>query len=132
MGIVKIRMNTWNRCGNRDTKFKRNVAPREGFLDFCTKTNTVTIKNSGNKWKPWDTSIPRGKDEAYIQSRKELYSGLCFENKQQAQKFMEKHKEEIAAIAAANPLFDHWSIMNVIDRFKPTSKMVYGKDIIED
>ena len=51
MGTVKIKMNTWDRRGNRETKFKRNVAPREAFIEFCDKTKKVTVKNGETKWK---------------------------------------------------------------------------------
>ena len=45
---------------------------------------------------------------------------------------MEKHKTEIDALAKTNPIFDHWSVMNVMKRFEPKKKVVYGKDIKED
>ena len=41
MTLVKIRMNTWNRRGNRDTKFKRGLAPREGFIEMSKDTKQV-------------------------------------------------------------------------------------------
>ena len=132
MSLVKIRMNTWNRCGNRETKFKRNLAPREGFIEYCTNTKKVTIKNGESKWKPWDTAISRKNDKSYIEGRKQLYSGLCFESKKDAQQFINKHQEELNKLAAQNPLFDHWSIMNVIKRFEPNDIKIYGKDIKED
>ena len=44
---------------------------------------------------------------------------------------MEKHKTEMNALAAKNPLFNHWSVMNVIKRFEPVSKTIYGKDVKE-
>lgn len=134
MGTVKIRLHTWQRRGNRDTKFKRGLAAREAFVEYDTATKKVTLKEGSKKWKPWDTSISRITDKNYINERKELYSGLCFENKKDAQKFMQKHAAELDAFAKSNPLFDHWSIMNVINRFDPdsTSKKIYGKDIKED
>jgi len=132
MSVVKIRLNTWARRSNREVKFKRGIAPREGFVEYCKDTKKVVLKEGDKKWKPWDTGISRSKDTSYINSRKELYSGLCFENKKQAEEFKKKHKKELDAIAAANPLFSHWSIMNVIKRFEPTTKTVYGKDIKED
>jgi len=132
MGIVKIKLHTWQRCGNRETKFKRGTAAREAFVEYDTATNQVTLKEGSKKWKPWDTSLPRGKDIGYINERKELYSGLCFESKKDAVKFMQKHHAELEGFAKANPLFDHWSVMNVIKRFEPKNKKVYGKDIKED
>ena len=45
---------------------------------------------------------------------------------------MKKHKTELDAIAAENPLFDRWTVMNCISRFKPNHIELYGKDIIED
>ena len=45
---------------------------------------------------------------------------------------MKRHKSELDKLAAANPLFDHWSVMNVIKRFEPTAAIIYGKDIKED
>ena len=132
MGTVKIRLNTWARKTNREVKFKRGLAVREGFIEYCTITGKAILKEGEKKWKPWDISIPRGSDSLYIQGRKDLYAGLCFENKKQAQEFMKKHKVELDAIAATNPLFSHWSIMNVIKRFEPTTKTIYGKDVKED
>ena len=132
MTLVKIRMNTWNRKGNRDTKFKRGLAPREGFIEMSKDTKQVSLKAGSTKWKGWDTSIPRNQDVSYIQDRKKLYSGLCFSNKKDAESFMKRHKSELDKLATANPLFDHWSVMNVIKRFEPTTAIVYGKDIKED
>ncbi len=132
MGTVKIRLHTWQRRGNRETKFKRGTAPREAFIEYDLTNKKVVLKEGSKKWKPWDTSIPRGKDACYINERKELYSGLCFETKKDAVAFMQKHKTELDSFAKANPLFDHWSVMNVIKRFEPKSKTVYGKDIKED
>ena len=132
MGIVKIKLNTWDRRGNRETKFKRNIAPREGFIEFNNKTKQVTIKNGETKWKPWDVTTSRRTDKSYINSRKEIYSGLCFKNRKDALAFMEKHKIELNNIASQNPLFSHWSVMNVIKRFEPNTKIVYGEDIKED
>lgn len=131
MGVVKIRLNTWQRCGNRNTKFKRGIAPREGFVELCPETKTVFLKNGDYKCKPWDTEISRKEDMSYINTRKELYSGLCFSSKKEAQDFMVKHKTELDKLASQNPLFDHWSIMNVIKRFEPKDKIIYGKDIKE-
>jgi hypothetical protein len=132
MALVKIRMNTWDRGGNRCTKFKRGLAPREGFVEMCNDTKKVILKPGSTKWKGWDITISRKSDNSYIADRKKLYSGLCFKNKTDAQHFMEKHKTELASIAASNPLFDHWSVMNVIKRFEPTDVKIYGKDIKED
>ena len=132
MGVVKIRLNTWNRRGNRDTKFKRGVAPREGFIEIDTKTKKVQLKAGSFKWKAWDTSISRYEDSEYINNKKQMYSGLCFESREQAKSFMNKHKSELNKIASENPLFDHWSVMYVNKRFEPTSKVMYGKDIKEE
>ena len=132
MGVVKIKLNTWNRRGNRETKFMRNIAPREGFVEMDTTTKKVSLKPGSFKWKAWDTSISRYEDTCYINTKKELYSGLCFETKEAAKSFMSKHQTELNKIAQANPLFDHWSVMYVNKRFEPTNKLVYGKDIKED
>jgi len=129
MGTIKIKLNTWNRKANRDTKFKRNVASREGYVDICPKTNVIFIKEGSKKWKPYDIGLSRKKDKSYIEERKELYSGLCFETKKDANSFILKHKKELDNLAKANPLFCNYSIMNVISRFEPKSKRVYGKDI---
>ena len=131
MAYVKICMRTWNRLSNRETKFKRGIAPRESFVDF-NNAKQVILKPGSTKWKSWDTSIPRSKDISYISDKKKLYSGLCFENKKDAENFMTKHKVELDSLAKTNPLFDHWSVMNVIKRFEPDNAIVYGKDITED
>ena len=132
MGVVKIKLNTWNRRGNRDTKFKRGVAPREGFIDMDTKTKSINLKPGSFKWKAWDTSISRYNDKEYINTKKSLYDGLCFENREQAKVFMKKHETELNKIASSNPLFDHWSVMYVNKRFDPNTKVIYGKDIKEE
>lgn len=131
MSVVKIRMNTWQRCGNRETKFKRNIAPREGFIEMSSDKK-VSLKPGNTKWKPWDITISRKNDAAYIKDRKDLYSGLCFENRKQAENFMVKHKAELDKLASENPLFDHWSVIPIIKRFDPPKKIMYGKDIKED
>lgn len=132
MGTVKIRMNTWSRCGNRETKFKRNIAARDGFIDYDKQSKKVIFKPTEWKWKAYDTSIPRRSDRDYIANKRESYSGLCFSSKSDAEYFMKKHKTELDAIAAENPLFDRWTVMNCISRFKPNHIELYGKDIIED
>lgn len=129
MGTIKIKLNTWNRKGNRDTRYKRNIAYREGYVDICPNTNTLFIKEGAKKWKPYDTAISRHKDRSYIEERKKLYSGLCFETRKDAKNFMLEHKSELDSLASKNPIFDHWSIMNVIGKFEPKNKKVYGKDI---
>lgn len=131
MALVKIKLNTWNRCGNRETKFKRTKAPREGFIEINPQTKQLSLKPGSTKWKPWDTTISRHEDKTYIIDKKQQYSGLCFENKQQAKNFMEKHQKELDKIAAENPIFDHWSVVNIINRFKPEHVIIYGKDLIE-
>lgn len=132
MSTLKIRLNTYQRCSNRDTKFKRGIAPREGFVEICPETKKISLKNGDYKCKPWDTTISRSVDQSYINSKKELYSGLCFETRQDAQNFMNKHKDELNTLANTNPLFDHWSIMTVIERFEPKNKVVYGRDVKEE
>lgn len=131
MAIVKIKMHTWSKNSTNPNKFKRNLAPREGFIDFNSEKNCIFIKPGEYKCKPWDTGISRRNDKEYIKERKKLYSGLCFESRKQAQTFMEQHKTEMNALAAKNPLFSHWSVMNVIKRFEPVSKTIYGKDVKE-
>lgn len=132
MGTIKIKLNTWARCSSRNTKFKRGLAAREGYIELCPETKRVFLKEGSHKWKTYDTAISRHKDKSYIEDRKEIYSGLCFETKKDAHDFMARHKEELKQIAESNPIFDHWSVMNVIDRFKPKARIVYGKDIKED
>lgn len=131
MALVKIKMNTWQRCGNRQTKFKRTTAPREGFIEMHPITRQVSLKPGATKWKPWDTGISRQADKSYIENKKQLYSGLCFENKKQACDFMQKHKKELDKLASENPLFDHWSVINIIKRFEPKQTVIYGKDVKE-
>lgn len=132
MGIVKIRLNTWSSKKVSDLKFKRNLAPRESFVELCPKTKKLVLKNGDKKCKPWDVTVSRKKDQDYINRRKELYSGLCFKNKSDAELFMKKHATELEALAKTNPLFDHWSIMNVIDRFKSDKNLIYGEDITDN
>lgn len=132
MAIVKIRLNTWSRENTSALKFKRSIAPREGFIEICPQTKKIILKNGEYKCKPWDTGSSKRKDQAYINYRKDLYSGLCFKSKTQAQEFMNKHKRELDILASTNPLFDHWSIMNVIERFKPNKVLIYDTDIKED
>lgn len=131
MAYVKICMRTWSRLSNRETKFKRGIAPRESFIEM-NANKEVILKPGSTKWKAWDTSISRSKDTSYILDKKELYSGLCFKNKKDAENFIMKHKSELDKLAKNNPLFDHWSVMNVIKRFEPNKVIMYGKDVIED
>lgn len=132
MGTIKIKLNTWARGSTGQATFKRDVAPREGYVELCPKTKKVFLKEGSRKWKTYDTAISRHIDKSYINERKAIYSGLCFETKKDAHIFMQKHKSELDAIAKANPIFDHWSVMNVIQRFSPNNRIVYGKDIKED
>lgn len=132
MGTVKIKLHTWEKGKNLDTKFKRGLATREAFVDYDMSSKKIVLKEGSKKWKPWDTSVSRTKDSCYINERKEMHSGLCFENKNDALAFMKKHESELNDFAKSNPLFTHWSVMNVIKRFEPTKKIVYGKDIKED
>lgn len=131
MALIKIRLNTWTRNVATPLKFKRRVAPREGYIDMHPGTKEVQLRQGSHKWKPWDTGISRKTDASYINDRKDMYSGLCFKSRKDAKKFMEKHKTELDEIAAQNPLFDHWSIMNIIGRFEPDNKLIYGVDIKE-
>lgn len=128
MSVVKIKMNTWARCQDTKTKFKRNLAAREGFVDICPNTKALILKEGSRKWKDWDTSVPRGKDPEYISERKKLYSGLCFKNRAEAQKFLVEHKTELNKLAKNNPLFDHWSVMSVIKRFEPAIINFYKQE----
>lgn len=132
MGTIKIKLNTWSSCKSHSNKFKRNIASREGYIDICPETKKVFLKEGSTKWKAYDIGISRHKDNSYIEDRKRLYSGLCFNTKKDARAFMLKHKTELDRIAQANPIFDHWSIMNVIQRFEPNSKKMYGVDIKEE
>lgn len=131
MGTVKIKLHTWKKSENIENKFRRGVAAREAFVDYDLATKKLVLKEGSKKCKPYDTGISRSKDLGYINERKEMYSGLCFNNRQDALVFMQKHKTELDDFAKANPMFTHWSVMNVINRFKPNSKLVYGKDIKE-
>ena len=132
MSFIKIKLNTWNKNINSTEKFKRGIASREGFIEYDLKNKNIILKDGSKKWKPWDVTISRRNDRSYISSRKDLYSGLCFINKQAAEQFMLLHKKELDQIAASHPLFDHWSTMMVIKRFEPKEKLIYGKDITED
>lgn len=132
MSTVKIRLHTWVKTKNIDKKFKRGIAAREAYVDYDVNTNKVTLKEGSKKCKPYDTGVSRTKDLEYINERKSLYSGLCFETRKDAFKFIEKHKDEIDSFAKANPLFTHWTVMHVLNKFEPKSKLIYGKDIKED
>ena len=43
MAIVKIKMHTWSKNNNNPNKFKRNLAPREGFIDFNSEKNCIYV-----------------------------------------------------------------------------------------
>lgn len=124
--ILKIRMHTDQQSVN--AKYKRSIAPREGFLDIDENTNEITIKQGQYKCKPWDTEISRRKDHSYIQYKKQLNSGLCFRSKKQAEIFMEKHQSSIDNLAKSNPIFHHWSICPISKRFEPIKKRFYLGD----
>jgi hypothetical protein len=126
MAVIKIRMHTDQK--SNDARYKRFVAPREGFIDIDSNNGSLCVKEGNYKCKPWDTSISRKNDPSYIDFKRKLHSGLCFESKKQAVDFMEKHKEKLNELAKTNPIFHHWSIMSVMKRFEPTSKLIYNKD----
>lgn len=132
MGIVKIKLNTWQKRSLRQTRFQRNIAAREGYIDYSEKDHKIFLKETSFKCKPFDTSISRKNDQSYIEDRKKIYSGLCFKNRKDAETFMSIHKEELDNLAKTNPLFTHWSIMNVIKKFTPKKVLLYGEDIIEN
>lgn len=132
MAFVKIKMNTWQKKSIRAVKFKRNIAAREGYIDYSEKDKKFILKETSFKCKPWDTSVSRKTDISYIQDKKDIYSGLCFKNRKDAETFMNLHKEDMDKLAAQNPLFTHWSIMNIIEKFTPKKVLLYGRDIIEN
>ena len=128
MKTIKIKLSTTN---NENTKYKRNIAPREAFIDLDLKTNSICLKYGSYKWKPFDTTISRKEDKSYIDSKKQLYSGLCFTTQRQAKQFMKKHKRELTKIASTYPTFNRWTLMNVADKFNPYKKTIYGEHYIE-
>lgn len=128
MKTIKIKLSTTN---DENTRYKRNIAPREAFVDLDLKTKTVCLKHGSYKWKPFDTTISRKKDPSYIQGKKQLYSGLCFTTQRQAKEFMANHKKELDQIALNYPTFNRWTLMNVAEKFNPNKKITYGKDYIE-
>ena len=125
MRTIKIKLST---LSNKETRYKRNIAPREAFIDLDLKTKTVCLKHGSYKWKPFDTTISRKEDHSYIQSKKQLYSGLCFTTQKQAKQFMSNHQAELNKIAAQYPTFNRWTLMNVAEKFEPIKKLRYGKD----
>lgn len=127
MAVIKIHMHTNPKA--KDAKYKRFLAPREAFVDYDTSTNQITMKYGEFKCKPWDTAISRKEDQSYINNKKELYSGLCFNTKNEAKEFMKQHQKELKAFAKQNPIFHHWSIMSVMSKFEPVNKLRWGTDI---
>lgn len=128
MKQIKIKLST---AGNNETRYKRNVAPREAFVDLDLSTKSVCLKHGSYKWKPFDTGVSRKNDVSYIQSKKQLYSGLCFRTQREAKMFMENHKEELHKIEKEYPMFHRWTLMNVAEKFSPTRVIMYGKDYKE-
>ena len=128
MKTIKIKLSTIN---NENTRYKRNIAPREAFVDLDSKTKAIYLKYGSYKWKPFDTTISRKKDISYIQSKKQLYSGLCFTTQRQAKEFMKNHEQELDQIASNYPTFNRWTLINVAEKFNPNNKLMYGKDYIE-
>ena len=129
MATVKIRMNTWPNGSKRSVKFKRGLAPRNGYIDYDFDTKSYYFKAGDKKWKPYDTSISRKSDQAYIIEKKKLNDGLCFETKKAAKQWLIDNKEIADKIASENPLFVNWSVMNVSRKFAPNHRIIYGKDI---
>lgn len=128
MKTIKIKLST---TSNENTKYKRNIAPREAFIDLDFTTKSIYLKHGSYKWKPFDTGISRKKDKSYIQSKKQLYSGLCFTTQREAKEFMMKHEKELNQIASSYPTFNRWTLMNVAKKFNPYKKIIYGKNYIE-
>ena len=44
MTTIKIRMHTWERKGKRTTRYQRNIAPREGFIELDPITKEAILK----------------------------------------------------------------------------------------
>lgn len=128
MKTIKIKLST---IGTKETRYKRNIAPREAFIDLDFNTKSVYLKHGSYKWKPFDTGISRKNDKSYIQSKKQLYSGLCFRTQKEAKEFMKNHEQELQKIAAEYPTFNKWTLMNVAEKFNPYKKIIYGKNYIE-
>lgn len=128
MKTIKIKLSTMS---NKSTRYKRNLTPREAFIDLDIDSNSLRLKHGGYKWKPFDTTISRKEDHSYIDSKKKLYSGLCFETQREAKEFMQKHEKELNSIAKEYPTFDRWKLVNVAEKFNPYSKIMYGKDYVD-
>lgn len=132
MATVKIRMNTWANGLDRSIKFKRGLAPRNGFIDYNPETKNYFFKAGDMKWKPYDTSISRKQDSSYIAEKKKFNEGLCFESQKAAKQWLVDHKDIADKMASENPLFVNWSVMNVSKKFAPEkNRIVYEKDVIK-
>lgn len=66
MKTIKIKLST---IGTKETRYKRNIAPREAFVDLDLTTKSVCLRHGSYKWKPFDTTISRKEDHSYIQSK---------------------------------------------------------------
>ena len=128
MKTIKIKLST---IGTKETRYKRNIAPREAFVDLDLTTKSVCLRHGSYKWKPFDTTISRKEDHSYIQSKKQLYSGLCFYTQRQAKEFMKNHAKELKKIESEYPTFDRWKLVNVAEKFKRYKTIMYGKDYKE-
>ena len=128
MKTIKIKLST---IGTKETRYKRNIAPREAFVDLDLTTKSLCLRHGSDKLKPFDTTISRKEDHSYIQSKKQLYSGLCFYTQRQAKEFMKNHAKELKKIESEYPTFDRWKLVNVAEKFKPYKTIMYGKDYKE-
>ncbi len=122
---IKIRLTT-TKCGTKS--IDRASVAREAYVDVDLSRKEVTLKNGACKCKPFDPTVSRKTDRGYIKYRKDLYSGLIFHSRADAKQFMENHREELAGLASGHPLFHKWDVVTVTRKFKPATRVVYGKD----
>lgn len=131
MKTIKIKLSTAGNAIKKKIRYQRNIGPREAFLDVDLYTKNIFLKDGRHKWKPFDTTISRKTDLPYIQSKKDMYSGLCFRTQKDAKEFMKNHEEDLKRLSSKYPNLNHWSLVNVSEKFAPTNAIMYGKDYVD-
>ena len=125
MSTFKIRMVTET---SNDTYYRRLNVPRESYVDVDV-INRIVLKHGGTKRR----SILPATDKSYIEEKKDLISGLVFDSRKNAEKFMKKKKSTLERLAKQNPIYKKYEVFTIQQRFMPDeSKLKYWDPNKED
>jgi len=111
MSVFKIRMATET---SNDTYYRRLNIPRESYVDVDV-INRVVLRHGSTKRR----NILPANDKNYIEEKKNLISGLVFDSRKDAEKFMRKKKSTLERLAKQNPIYKQYEIFAIQQRFMP-------------